>query len=104
MAEMLGDILAPPFPQAFNGIEVWAISRQRNELNAQTFGLGLDDLAAVMGSTIPDDHELTAWFVKLLCEKTQELDGILAITVPVLPEQAASVRKIIGTIPIKSLA
>ncbi len=59
MAKVLSDLFSHPFPQTFNRIEVRAVSWQLDEFDTELLRLGANDLAAMPGSTIPDDEQLT---------------------------------------------
>lgn len=88
MTKVLSDLLTHPFPQPFNRIEVWAIARQLDELNAELLGLGVNALAAMPRRTIPDDDQLPVGQSKPSDESAQKLNRMFTVALALLPMKA----------------
>ena len=103
MAMQLGDLLAHPFPESLNGIEVRTVAGQGPQEEAQVGGRGLDELGFVPRGSIPDNEYGLGKRAQPRRQLVQEFDRIRLVTGAFVPKKTLPLREIIGTIPINPL-
>ena len=93
---MLGDRFTQPLPKTFNRVEVGAVARERENLEAQLFGIRAHLATAMIGSAIPNEDDLTVGLGQPVRELLEKADGGLTIAFALFPEETGAISKVVS--------
>lgn len=79
---MLSHFLAHPLPEALDRIEIGAIARKRDQLDAKVSRCDLGDRSAMTGGSVPNEDDATGRRADPFNQAAQELGGMLPLQAP----------------------
>lgn len=101
---ILGHVFAHPLPEAFDRIKVRAVTGKGLEDETELSGFRLNNLGPMTRSAIPNNHDRTGKIAQPVSQVMQKLDGVFAVAIAFIPDEALSLREIIGPIPVDTVA
>lgn len=99
LAISVGHLFAHPFPEAFDGVQVGAVPRQRNHFKTQLHRFFLRDPGTMYRRTVPNKGRL-GQLVGPLRQLLQKGCCAEAVAFGIRPDHGLAVFEVIGAVPI----